>query len=214
MPAITISAGYGTGGSVIARLVADSLGLPLLDRAISAEVAAHLQVTVPEAEGASFSRSLTDRFFGLLTPLASGVLGAGTDAAPAGAATAPTDADLFRDRAEQIMRDAIRTGAVILGRAGGAAFRNEGGVLRVRLFGPKPARIAHAGRTQHLDPVTAEKRLAEVDAARAQYVRRLYCVDIDDPALYHLQIDSTVLPDTACAELIAAAYHAFPGGQS
>jgi cytidylate kinase len=206
MPAVTISAGYGTGGSVVAQLVADSLGLPLLDRAISADVAAQLQVTVPEAEGASFSRSLTDRFFGLLTPLASGVLGAGTDAAPAEAATAPTDADLFRERAEQIMRDALTTGAVILGRAGGAAFRNEPGVLRARLFGPKPARIAHASRTQNIDLATAEKRLAQVDATRAQYVRRLYGVDIDDPALYHLQIDGTVLPETACAELIVVAY--------
>jgi cytidylate kinase len=208
MPAVTISAGYGTGGSIIAHLVADALGLPLLDRAISADVAAQLQVTVPEAEDASFSRSLTDRFFGLLAPLASGVLGAGTDAAPAEAATAPTDADLFRERAERIMRDAITTGAVILGRAGGAAFRNEPSVLRVRLFGPEPARVAHASRSQNIDPITAEKRLAQVDAARGQYVRRLYGVGIDDPALYHLQIDSTALPEVVCTELIVAAYRA------
>jgi cytidylate kinase len=206
MPAVTISAGYGTGGSVIAQLVADALGVPMLDRAISADVAAQLHVTVAEAEGASFSRSLTDRFFGLLTPLAGGVLGAGTDAAPAEAATAPTDADLFRDRAEHIMRDAITGGAVILGRAGGAALRDERGVLRVRLFGPKPARIAHAARAQNIDSTTAEIRLAQVDAARAQYVRRLYGLDIDDPALYHLQIDGTALAETACAELIATAY--------
>jgi cytidylate kinase len=209
MPAVTISAGYGTGGSGIARLVADDLGLPLLDRAISAEVAAELHVSVPEAEDAAFSRSFADRFFGLLTPLASGVLGAGTDAAPPEAATAPTEADLFRERAEQIMREAIVTGAVILGRAGSAAFRNEPGVLRVRLFGPKPARVAHACRTQNTDSGTAEKRLAQVDTARAQYVRRLYGCDIDDPALYHLQIDSTALSEAACVQLIAAAYRAF-----
>jgi cytidylate kinase len=211
MPAVTISAGYGTGGGVIARLVADTLQLPLLDRAISADIAAQLQVTVPEAEDASFSRSFTDRFFGLLAPLASGVLGAGTDAAPAEAATAPDEADLFRDRAEQIMRAAMATGAVILGRAGGAAFRNEHGVLRVRLFGPKPARVVHASRAQGVDPATAEKRLAQVDAARAQYVRRLYGVDIDDPVLYHLQIDSTALPEPACAGLVVAAYRALIG---
>jgi cytidylate kinase len=211
MPAVTISAGYGTGGGVIARLVADALQLPMLDRAISADVAAQLHVTVSEAEDASFSRSFTDRFFGMLAPLASGVLGAGTDAAPADAATAPTEAELFRERAEQIMRGAIATGAVILGRGGGAAFRNEPGVLRVRLFGPKPARVVHASRAQDVDPATAEKRLGQVDAARAQYVRRLYGLDIDDPALYHLQIDSTALPERACADLIAVAYRALVG---
>ncbi len=208
MPAVTISASHGTGGSTIARLVADGLSLPLLDRAISVDVAAQLQVTVPEAEGASFSRSLTDRFLSLLTPLGSGVLGAGTDAAPAEAAKIPTEADLFRDRAEQIMRAAITTGAVILGRAGGAAFRNEPRVLRVRLFGPKQARISHASRTQNVDAATAKRQLVQVDAARAQYVRRLYGLDIDDPALYHLQIDSTALGEAACAELIMSAYRA------
>jgi len=50
------------------------------------------------------------------------------------------------------------------------------------------------------------QRLPEVDRARAQYVQRLYGVDIDDPDLYHLQIDSTVVPADACAGLIAAAY--------
>ena len=45
-----------------------------------------------------------------------------------------------------------------------------------------------------------------VDRARAQYVRRLYCVSIDDPGLFHLQIDSTALSLDACADLIATAY--------
>jgi cytidylate kinase len=53
---------------------------------------------------------------------------------------------------------------------------------------------------------TARQRLPEVDRARAQYVRRLYGVDIDDPDLYHLQIDSTALPLDACVSLIVAAY--------
>jgi cytidylate kinase len=208
MPAVTISAGYGTGGSLIASLVAASLGLPLLDRAISAEVAAELQVSVPEAEDGSFTRSVADRFLGLLAPLASGVLGAGTDAAPAEATAPPTDADLFRERAEKIMRDSLATGAVILGRAGGAAFRDEPQVLRVRLFGPKQARIEHGSRAQGIDTAAAEKRLAQVDSARAQYVRRLYGVDINDPAFYQLQLDSTAVPESACAEIIVTAYRA------
>jgi cytidylate kinase len=98
------------------------------------------------------------------------------------------------------------TGAVILGRAGGAAFRDEPGVLRVRLFGPEEARIAQAARIEDVDAGTARQRLPEVDRARAQYVQRLYGVGIDDPDLYHLQIDSTVVPVDACADLIAAAY--------
>jgi cytidylate kinase len=206
MPGVTISAGYGAGGSMIAPEVARQLGLPLLDRAISSHVAAQLRVSVPEAEGGVIKRSGAGRFLAVLAPLAGGVLGAGTDCAPPEAFPPPDDAALFREQAEAIMRKALVTGAVILGRAGGAAFRDEPGVLRVRLFGPEEARIAQAARIEAVEAATARQRLPEVDRARAQYVQRLYGVDIDDPDLYHLQIDSTVVPVDACAGLIAAAY--------
>jgi cytidylate kinase len=206
MPGVTISAGYGAGGSIIAPEVARQLGLPLLDRAISSHVAAQLRVSVQEAHGAVIKRSGPSRFLAVLAPLAGGVLGAGTDCAPPEAVPPPDDAAFFREQAEAIMSKALATGAVILGRAGGAAFRDEPGVVRVRLFGPAEDRIAQAARIEDVDVDTAGQRLPEVDRARAQYVRRLYGVDIDDPDLYHLQIDSTALPLDACAELIAAAY--------
>jgi cytidylate kinase len=206
MPGVTISAGYGAGGSVIAPEVARQLGLPMLDRAISSHVAAQLRVSVQEAEGGVIKRSGPGRFLAVLAPLAGGALGAGTDCAPPGAVPPPDDAGIFREQAEAIMRQALVAGAVILGRAGGAAFRHEPGVLRVRLFGPAEARIAQAARIEDVDAATARQRVPEIDRARAQYVRRLYGLDIDDPDLYHLQIDSTAVPLDACAGLIAAAY--------
>jgi cytidylate kinase len=206
MPGVTISAGYGAGGSVIAPEVARRLGLPLLDRAISARVAAQLHVSVTEAEVGTLKRSRADRFLALLTPLAGGVLGAGTDAAPPNADAPPEEGDLFRDQAEAIMRAALVSGAVILGRGGAAAFCTEPDMLRVRLFGPPERRAAQAARIENIDAATARQRVVQVDGARAQYVRRLYGVSIDDPQFYHLQIDSTVVSLDACVDLIANAY--------
>jgi cytidylate kinase len=163
-------------------------------------------VSVQEAEGGVIKRSGPGRFLAVLAPLAGGVLGAGTDCAPPEAFPPPDDAALFREQAEAIMRKALVTGAVILGRAGGAAFRDEPGVLRVRLFGPEEARIAQAARIEDVDEATARQRLPEVDRARAQYVMRLYGFDIDDPELYHLQIDTTAMPIEAGVGLITAAY--------
>jgi cytidylate kinase len=210
MPGVTISAGYGAGGSVIAPEVARRLGVALLDRAISSHVAEQLHVSVPEAETGTLRRSLADRFLAVLAPLAEGVRAAGSDADVPWTASPPDEAPLFRAQAEAVMRKALVSGAVILGRAGGAAFCRETAVLRVRLFGPADARIAQAARIENTDEDVARQRLPEVDGARAQYVRRLYGADIDDPALYHLQLDSTVLPLDACADLIVAAYHALP----
>jgi cytidylate kinase len=209
MPGVTISAAYGAGGSVVAPEVARQLGFPLLDRAISSHVAALLQVSTQEAEGAMIRRPLVDRFFSVLSPLAGGVLGAGTDGTPHDASPPPNEAAFFREQAEVIMREALASGAVILGRAGGAAFCKEPDVLRVRLFGPPEARIAQGARIEAVDILTARQRLPQVDRSRAQYVRRLYCVSIDDPELYQLQFDSTALPLPACASLIASAYRSF-----
>ena len=206
MPGVTISAGYGAGGSVIAPQVAQALDVPLLDRAISSRVAAQLRVSVREAEDGAVRRSLPDRFIGVLAPLAAGVLAASTDASPLDQAVPPDEAALFREQADAVMRTALASGAVILGRAGAAAFRSEPGVLRVRLFGPPDARIAQAIRIENIDEPTAQQRLPEVDRARAHYVRRLYRADIDDPNLFHLHIDSTALPLDTCAGLIVTAY--------
>jgi cytidylate kinase len=208
MPGVTISGGYGAGGSVVAPAVAQRLGLPLLDRAISSEVAGQLHVSVQEAEGGQIRRSLVDRFLSVLTPLAGGVLGAGTDAAPPNAEPAPDDSAPFREQAEAIMSQALSTGAVILGRAGAAAFRERPDVLRVRLFGPDAARVTQAVRILAVDQPSAERALPEVDGARAQYVRRLYAVDINEPDLFHLHIDSTAVPLDACVDVIVTAYDA------
>ncbi len=208
MPGVTISAGYGAGGSVVAAQVAQLLDVPLLDRAISSGVAAQLRVSVQEAEGGAVRRSLPDRFLAILAPLAAAVLAASTSAAPRDVTASADEAAWFRERAEAVMRAALASGAVILGRAGAAAFRAEPDVLRVRLFGPAEARVAQAARIESIDEPTARQRLPEVDRARAQYVRRLYRADIDDPQLFHLQIDSTAVPLDACAGLIAAAYRA------
>jgi cytidylate kinase len=206
MPAVTISASYGAGGSVVARTVAQRLGFAMLDRAISAQVAEKLQVTVDEAADASMKRSFAERFFGVLAPMAGGVIGD-----PDGtleAALPVSEAELFREQAENIIRAALPAGAVVLGRAGAAALRSEPDVLRVRLFGAKAARVKRAARLEGVDEHVAGKRLDEVDRARAHYVKRLYNCDIDDPALYHVQLDTVALNLDACADMIVTAFGA------
>jgi cytidylate kinase len=213
MPGVTITGDYGAGGSYVAPAVAKALFLPMLDRAISTDIAAKLHVSVQEATGAQLKRSLVGRFFGVLAPLSGGVLGAGTDAAPPDAAFPPSDdADLFREQAESIMRAALASGVVIHGRAGAAAFRNDPGVLHVRLSGPIDARVAQGAELEHVSLEDARRAQPQVDRARAHYVWRLYNVRIDDPTLYDLQIDSTQLPLDTCVDLIVMAYGSLRAG--
>jgi cytidylate kinase len=55
----------------------------------------------------------------------------------------------------------------------------------------------------------ARRRQQETDRTRALYLKRFYNFDADDPHLYHLMIDSTVLSATTCTELITAAASTF-----
>ncbi len=48
--------------------------------------------------------------------------------------------------------------------------------------------------------------MGHVDAAREQYIWRLYRISAADPSLYHLQIDSTVINLVTCTELIVQTY--------
>ena len=212
MPAITVSAAYGTGGSQIARALAERLGYRLLDRAISSRVAEQLNVSVGEAEQGTQRRGVVARFFGPLAAM-SGALVSSEDSTAIDAALIADNDQVFRYSTERIMREAAAEGAVILGRAGAAALHGQTGVLTVRLFGPKDRRIAHAADVEAVDTDTAAARLPQVDKARARYVRHLYGCDIDDPNLIDLQIDSTLIPTTACIEIITLAYTAMSAPQ-
>lgn len=207
MPAVTVSAGYGTGGSQVARGLSERLGHRLLDRAISSQVAQRLNVSLDEAEQGTQRRGFVGKFFGPLAAMSGAVVSSDEEGAINAALIADNDR-VFRQSAERIMHEALPEGVVILGRAGAAALHGLPGVLTVRLFGPKDRRVAHAAEVEGVTVETAAARLPQVDKARAHYVRRLYNRDIDDPALFDLQLDSTLIPTDTCVEIIALAYEA------
>jgi cytidylate kinase len=114
--------------------------------------------------------------------------------------------DTVADRVEaSIARVAETGGGVILGRAAAIVLAGRPGAFHVRLDGPPDRRAARATAIEGIDEDVARSRMTETDQARARYVTRLYGRDLDDPRLYHLVVDSTVLPLDFCVELIAGA---------
>jgi cytidylate kinase len=204
MTIVTLSAPYGAGGSHVGPEVAERLDLPFVDRAIPTSVAEKLAVPLREAIerdesiGGWFTRALLS--FGQVGPALAG------SAPPGGTVLNP---DAFCQATEQVLRErAAGEGAVILGRAGAVVLRDHPGALHVRLTGPREARIEQGMLLEGVDRATAERHVEETDRARETYVRHFYRVDARDPALYHLVIDSTALPLSACADLIVEAAQA------
>lgn len=209
MGTVTIAASYGSGGSVIAPAVADRLGLALLDRAIPAAVATELddQLIAALADDERHEGGLVGRLFSRAVTVSGYYQGS-----PLTIPTLHGD-DLVRNTEEVIRCAAQRCGVVVLGRAGMFVLRGWPQVLHVRLDGPAEARRRQAMAHLGIDAETATRQQVATDRARGAYVRHFYrdYGRWEDPAHYHMVLDSTVLSFDACVKLIVNAARAHCG---
>jgi cytidylate kinase len=196
-----VAALYGAAGDVIAQRVAEKLGVPMLDREIPAEAARRLGLTDSAVEQVvEQPQTIGEQILGRLGR-------AGTISANAGDPRGELDMQERRIRGylEEAMARASEEGGVVLGRGGMVVLGRVPGVLHVHLGGPEKARVRQAMETEGIDHETAAERRRTEHHLRIGYVRRAYCVDGEDPALYHLALDSTAIGLDTCVELIVAA---------
>jgi len=202
---ITVSASYGTGGSVVAPALAERLGLPFLQRVTTSE--GH------EAAPGPCDEQLTEEEL-KATPIHR-LLASFTHAMPVGPTVSPPSAhhqdQRLRSHGETgILRLLAGGGGVILGRAAAVVLGKDRG-FHVRLDGPEARRVVQGAVVEGISEDEARERLRTADKARTAYVRRLYRCDPADPALYHLLIDSTAMPLETVIELVLAAARAHAG---
>ena len=200
MGVVTFSAAYGAAGAEVAPAVAQRLGLPFHDRAIPAQVAGRLGVSVEEAE--ANDETVVRGLWRLVASL-------GTMPDPVGGVL-PTsslpDARAYRQQTERVLAEICEgAGGVVLGRAGAMVLRDRPDVLHVRLDGPYERRleaaVARSGRS--VDEVRRE--MEANDRTREAYVRHFYRCDPAAARHYHLVIDSTAVPVETVVELVVTA---------
>jgi cytidylate kinase len=198
MTGVTISAAYGTGGSRIAPALAERLRVPFLGRPPAPDLAD------PGEEARACDESGGSGPGQLLSRIASMAVAWGT---PAGM----TLDELLPDQAlrleiEREIHDLAAAGAgVILGRGAAVILHDDEHALHVLLDGPVEARVRQAMVIEDIDRQTAEHRLTRVDRFRRAYIETLYGVDLHEPGICHLVLDSTAIPLDDCVELIAVA---------
>ena len=200
MGIVTVSAAYGAAGAEIAPAVAEQLGLPFHDRAIPAQVAGRLGVTLEEAE--ANDETVVRGLWRLVASL-------GTMPDPVGGvlptSTLP-DARAYRQQTERVLAEiADGAGGVVLGRAGAMVLKDRLDALHVRLDGPPDRRLqAAAGRSDR--PFEEVRREMEGnDRAREAYVRHFYRCDPAEAAHYHLVVDSTAFAIDTVVDLVVTA---------
>lgn len=200
MTVIALSASYGAGGTVVGPELAQRLGVPFVDRAIPAAVAERLEVPVDDA--AAHDEGVRESF---IDRLLRGFVG--TDiGVPAPVPAETFTSEDFRKATEEVLLVQAATGeGVILGRAAVIVLKDDPRVFRVRLDGPREARITQAMKLGGIDRQSAERALARLDRTHAEYAKQFYGVDLGSSSHYHLVIDSTAIETSACVELIAQA---------
>jgi hypothetical protein len=198
---VTISAGYGAGGSVVAPAVAQALDMPFLDRAVA--VADESDAGPEVAREGERTGGIWSRVLGALAQMP-------TDGGPSAPPTALSDDELLRREAESQLRRFVEPGqGVILGWAGSLVLPEA---FHVRLHGPPDARVRQGMRIDGtIDEVEARRRLEETDRIRSLYWKRLYKRDFADLSPYHLVVDSTALDLDAVRDLVTAGARAFWG---
>jgi cytidylate kinase len=199
---ITVSAAYGTGGSVVAPALADRLGLPFLQRVTTSE--GRMAEPGPCDEQLSDEEAKSTPVHRLLAHF--------TQAMPAGPTQSPPSThhqdEHMRGSGEADIHTLVAAGGgVILGRAAAVVLGKDRG-FHVRLVGPDARRVAQGAVVEGISEERAAERLRAADKARTAYVRRLYRCDPSDPSLYHLVIDSTAIPLDTVIELILTAARA------
>lgn len=195
---ITISAPYGAGGSIVGPAVGAALNVPFLNRMVPAAEQERLGEAASESEHAE---SLLER---VLSTFAAMPESYGMGSAPA---TVLSRDEAVRRQAESaLQRLSETTGGVVLGWGAAAVLKDA---FHVRLRGPQASRVRQGARIESLPEDVAKRRQEHTDRARALYLKRLYGLDWNDLSLYHMVLDSTVLPLSTCSELVLRAADAF-----
>jgi hypothetical protein len=200
---VTLSASYGARGDQVGRAVASRLQLPFIDRAVPTSAVAR-QLGLPADVGESLDGHIPGLWERIAAAFANVAMPSGPDVV---SAEVPVTPEQFgaANKAE-LERVAEATGAVVLGRAGMVVLGGRPDVLCVRLDGPVAARIAQV-IAQGIDEDKARQGQREVDSAREAYARVFFNARQDDPRLYHLILDSTVLSAETCVDIIVMAAH-------
>ena len=187
-PYLTISREAESGGSEIARRVGKQLGWTVLDRVLVHDLARRLELEprllelMDETRVGWFSETLLNLFNSRLVLQ-----------------------DSYVSMISRVIALAAFEGkTIIVGRGANLVLLPDGG-LRVRVVAPHALRLAALAEREGLDRKAAGGRLDEIDAGRADFVRRHFHADARDATYYDLVIDSACFGLGGSTDLICRA---------
>lgn len=188
VPTITLSREPGSGGKLVAREIADRLGLDLFHREIIQEMSESAQISARVLE------TLDEKGLSVLDDWIS---------------TLVNEKHLWPD---QYLRHLLKVvgaigkhgRAVIVGRGANFILPSEE-TFRVRVVSPQVKRFQNVAHDFGVSLEEARRRVLRAESDRRAFVRKYFHADIAEPTNYDLVINTGTLSIDAAAEAIVGA---------
>lgn len=191
---ITISRQFGSGGRSIAEEVAKRLNYDYYDEALVREVAEKTGFAPNYIEEEGEYAPGKNRFaYAFLTPVAHGMM----------SGVSQTDY-LWNSQREVILNIAEKGNCVIVGRCADAILADRDDVLNVFIHADTEYKAERIVRLYGETDKTPEKRLNEKDKRRKVNYNHFTGKNWGDAANYHVSLNSAVIGEKNCVDIIAA----------
>jgi cytidylate kinase len=226
MAVVTMTGTIASGAREIGRAAASLLKIDYVDQQLLVDAARRLGVPVDvvadhDERCASFGDRLSAILRGFLERSAVGgdpLTGAGGLEVVLGR----TYTDMAKEREEPKVSDSLymktmtviirelgdRGDIVVLGRGSQMILRGLPGALHVLTIAPEELCIERLAVREGISEEDAARRAHDSNRARAAFYRKLWKVDVSDPSLYDITLETSQLSFEVGAELVATAARA------
>jgi len=223
MVAITVSREFGSGGTRIARDVADRLSARLLDREIiemgfqlagipvtESPQAPSQKPMLQEKEVPGLAQRIVDAITG---PIAAGLQPWPRYSVPEPEAVGEEDSllrgllpsdeayvSLLRVVFDETLKE--QGSVVITGRGGQCILSDHTDAFHVHVTATLPDRIRSVAELRDIDELQAADLVHRYDEERARYIRRYFSADWLNPSLYHMTLNTSRLTHDQAVQLV------------
>jgi hypothetical protein len=109
---------------------------------------------------------------------------------------------LVQQTSETILRLVELGNVILIGRAANIVTRSRDDVLHVRLVAPQAQRVQRVQQDRDMTRKTAVAAVRREDLGRGRYVKKYFEADINDATLYHLTLNTGLIPPGRVVELL------------
>jgi len=226
MSVVTMSGTIASGAREIGRAAASLLGIDFVDQQLLVDAARRLGVPVDVmASRDERCTSLGERLAAVLRGFLERSAAAGdplTGASGLEVLLGRTYTEMALEREEPQVSDSLymktmtaiirdlgeRGDIVVLGRGSQMILCDLPGALHVLTLAPQELRVERLADREGISQEEAARQIQDSDRARAAFHRKFWKVDVNDPALYDITLQTSQLTYEVGAELVAAAARA------